>query len=364
MRRNYLPAVLAVILLAIPLLFPFNAYAKTAKKKQPGFCTVRYYDTVAKSTIKIKKIKKGESALPPCAPKHKGYKFVKWSSSGKKIRSNITIKTIYRKTTTKKKAAKKKLTRTEKDILDIYNLSLAGSSRDDALSFSPARKDNYLEILKIEKERKAYRRVYAYLEGGSEKGYRLTDFCHELTVDEFLDVSRAVKYGLLGVDVAYMDFSVSEYNRNKRARKVLDNIAGSLLEKHKSMREYTKNKKMTDKLASAIFIYEISKRLHYDHTENTEFGDGGKALTSWYKGAGICQAYAKLYKEFCNSVGIPCEFIYNKEHIWNRVYLGGKWYLVDLTYYDDYIDYGLTFPYSKQWLYANSNWNDKVHTLP
>lgn len=51
-----------------------------------------------------------------------------------------------------------------------------------------------------------------------------------------------------------------------------------------------------------------------------------------------CDSYAKVYAYYMNLVGIPCEWIAGNTpegyHAWNRVYLNGQWYLVDVTWDD------------------------------
>lgn len=57
------------------------------------------------------------------------------------------------------------------------------------------------------------------------------------------------------------------------------------------------------------------------------------ALASRY---GYCEEYASLFVAMCQQAGIPCERVESDEisHVWNRVWLWGKWYHVDVTFDD------------------------------
>lgn len=53
---------------------------------------------------------------------------------------------------------------------------------------------------------------------------------------------------------------------------------------------------------------------------------------------GVCHHYADLFRDMCNRMGIPCEDVTGmgngESHAWNRVYIDGKWSLVDCTWDD------------------------------
>ena len=52
---------------------------------------------------------------------------------------------------------------------------------------------------------------------------------------------------------------------------------------------------------------------------------------------GVCRNFAGLYAAMCRSQGIQCYIVNAKlndrdaEHTWNRLYIDGKWYNIDLT---------------------------------
>jgi transglutaminase/protease-like cytokinesis protein 3 len=65
--------------------------------------------------------------------------------------------------------------------------------------------------------------------------------------------------------------------------------------------------------------------------------NGGDAYVGFTTGQGQCMTYAMMFDEMCNTVGIECEYITGTAggyHAWNKVKLNGKWYWVDVTWYD------------------------------
>lgn len=48
----------------------------------------------------------------------------------------------------------------------------------------------------------------------------------------------------------------------------------------------------------------------------------------------LCSGYTDLMAIFLSNIGIPNYKIANREHIWNAVYLDGKWHHLDLTWDD------------------------------
>lgn len=61
--------------------------------------------------------------------------------------------------------------------------------------------------------------------------------------------------------------------------------------------------------------------------------ENNQTLASRY---GVCQNYAELFQAVCFQAGIPCERVisYDMDHVWNRVWLWGQWYHVDVTFDD------------------------------
>lgn len=49
---------------------------------------------------------------------------------------------------------------------------------------------------------------------------------------------------------------------------------------------------------------------------------------------GICGTYSGAFIYLCSRANIPCVNIDDREHSWNEVYVDGKWYTADISYYD------------------------------
>lgn len=46
---------------------------------------------------------------------------------------------------------------------------------------------------------------------------------------------------------------------------------------------------------------------------------------------GVCLDFSSIYAIMCRENGIPCVVLNNDSHAWNAIYVGGRWYEVDLT---------------------------------
>ncbi len=74
-------------------------------------------------------------------------------------------------------------------------------------------------------------------------------------------------------------------------------------------------------------------------------------------GKGVCDGYSRLFKTMCAGAGVPCAIItgcarnyatpinglvYNSNHAWNAVEVGGQWRLLDVTWASGYTNEGVT----------------------
>lgn len=61
----------------------------------------------------------------------------------------------------------------------------------------------------------------------------------------------------------------------------------------------------------------------------------------------LCTGYSRAYAVLLGEVGIEAQLVSNKDHEWDLVKLGGRWYHVDCTYDDcDTFESGLEYPYN------------------
>ena len=83
----------------------------------------------------------------------------------------------------------------------------------------------------------------------------------------------------------------------------------------------------------------------YDSENMDYYGDWNKynmtsnqamALHMLKDKSGICENYARLFRECCVRLFIPCDLVSGDaiDHMWNRVYIGSKEYHIDVTYAD------------------------------
>lgn len=48
----------------------------------------------------------------------------------------------------------------------------------------------------------------------------------------------------------------------------------------------------------------------------------------------ICGTYSNAFVYLCQRAEIPCISVVDDIHAWNEVYVDGKWYTTDISYYD------------------------------
>ena len=155
-------------------------------------------------------------------------------------------------------------------------------------------------------------------------------FTMKLTFDEFLkyygysfhndplsgySLNYRHKDGNDGKAIIYSNTAAADKAKIAKGKAALDKItcSGSQYEKARTL--YIK--------VGNLIKYKTSNSL--DH----------KTIYAAHTKRGDCQAYSKCYKYLCNKYGIPCETVTDPYHMWNIVKINGKWYNVDLTWYDD-----------------------------
>ena len=102
----------------------------------------------------------------------------------------------------------------------------------------------------------------------------------------------------------------------------------SVREKVKSIHDYIINNTEYDILKS--------KDIHNNtYRSNTAYG-------VLFQGYGICSGYSDTMKLFLDKLNIINYKVSNDQHIWNLVYLDGKWLHLDLTWDDPVSDKNIT----------------------
>lgn len=108
---------------------------------------------------------------------------------------------------------------------------------------------------------------------------------------------------------------------------------------------------MKAKVTNTMTIEEKIKVIH-DYVIETTTYDSKKsdeninqyqshiAYGPLFEGYGVCNGYADTMKLFLNSLGVESIKIASENHIWNLVYLDGKWLHLDLTWDDPVLDNG------------------------
>ena len=103
--------------------------------------------------------------------------------------------------------------------------------------------------------------------------------------------------------------------------------------------DYNKLKQIHDVLVEQL---EYDQTLSRNHTHNIYGALVERCV--------VCEGYAKAYKYLLDGVGIPCVLVSGKgtnskgeteEHIWNYVFLGNRWYAVDVTWDDPIVTGGV-----------------------
>ncbi len=129
---------------------------------------------------------------------------------------------------------------------------------------------------------------------------------------------------------------------NKKVDEVYNEIINDKmtdLEKIKAVHDYIiRNTKYDEERAQ-----EIKDNIANDeiHSSNTAFGP-------LFTGKAICGGYTDTMALFLDKMGIPNIKVSSKNHIWNAVYVNGKWLHLDLTWDDPVVVNGnetLTYNY-------------------
>lgn len=154
----------------------------------------------------------------------------------------------------------------------------------------------------------------------------LNNFVHPYNSSNNVKISYGGDYKIgISINRAYTKDEINEIN-NKVDKILNENVNNNMppKEKIRVIHDYIINHTEYDKLK-----YENKNDDTYK--SNTAYG-------VLIEGYGTCNGYADAMEIFLDKMNIINYKISNEEHIWNLVYLDGKWYHLDLTWDDPISD--------------------------
>ena len=150
----------------------------------------------------------------------------------------------------------------------------------------------------------------------------LNNFVHPYNSSNNIKLTYGGDYKIgISVNKAYTDKEIEEIN------KVVDKVISEKITNSTPTRE--KIKIIHD------FIIDNAEydKLKYNNKNDTTY-KSNTAYGVLIQGYGTCNGYADAMAIFLDKLNIINYKISNDEHIWNLVYLDGKWYHLDLTWDD------------------------------
>jgi len=157
-------------------------------------------------------------------------------------------------------------------------------------------------------------------------GNEYTFIEYDLTFSMYFNVSHAIKIGETGF------LTPNELQVYRRVRQIVeDNI-------RQDMSEFEKQLVLHDYLVYNT-RYDSSPLGEIPIESHTPYG-------ALIRGIAVCNGYSYAFKLLMDAVGIECEIVYGEaeangvveKHAWNRVNIGGNYYLVDTTWASPFPD--------------------------
>jgi transglutaminase/protease-like cytokinesis protein 3 len=201
------------------------------------------------------------------------------------------------------------------------------------------------------------------------------------TVKAFTQVGKSVdcdSYDKTGFKVCYKATTINPNNKlYSKGRAYRSSLTSKQLKEVQSAVKKFFNKYITSDMTNiekivAAQVYLKKTCVYADSTSKN------KSYTAWgalvYKNKNgyheaTCYGYSLAMQALCDSMGITCELIYpnskaaNPNHLWNRIKLGKKWYMLDAQVNSNYglLNYFLVSgKYYK--LCTGETWNTKTYT--
>ena len=147
------------------------------------------------------------------------------------------------------------------------------------------------------------------------------------------------------IDKLYSDEEVTEVN-NKISEFEKNNIKDgmSTREKIKAFHDYLINNSVYDKERADLIEKGQDSGEGYSH----------KATGPLLHGIALCSGYSDAMKIYLDQLGVPNYKVSNNNHIWNLVYIDGKWLHLDLTWDDPVTSDGSNILLDRFFLITNS----------
>lgn len=203
---------------------------------------------------------------------------------------------------------------TKKDLLNLY-YTVINSGNSDFTFYCPNNYESCVADVKA-------------LANNQKELSNINGFVHPFNS---FDMIETMPYTVIGkVDLriikTYTDVEIEELNK-KIEEVVKEEVKEETDERKiiKIIHDYIINNSKYDKLRADKNIIKYSS--------NTAYG-------VLFEGYGICSGYADAMALFLNYYGIPNYKISSENHVWNAVFLDGKWYHLDLTWDDPMLESG------------------------
>lgn len=176
-----------------------------------------------------------------------------------------------------------------------------------------------------------------------------------------------IKYAVTCTNYSYWDQML---NKEANKKKLNDAVNKIVKKAKKKKSKYEQIKYVHDYITNNC-IYDYDR---YDACKRTIHDPFDEQIYSAYgclvQKKAVCAGYAQAFQLILNKLGIPCTYItgwgtnlsgHTERHAWNCVTLGGKRYLVDVTW-DDYDIEGKNNDATHTYFMVTSKFMDKDHT--
>ena len=191
------------------------------------------------------------------------------------------------------------------DILDIYYTIMASGMSEFTFFCDNDYKDCINEVLKVNDDQELLSQI--------------NNFVH--VYNSFKTIKTT--YTTNGKITLYINRTYSE-NDIEKINKRLDELENKIIDKSKNERDNIKE----------IHDYIINNTKYNVEDENKTNTESSSALGVFFNNLATCNGYTDATSLLLDRLGVKNVRISNDDHIWNLVYLDGKWLHLDVTWDD------------------------------